>query len=214
MSNTGLNRRQTLTVLYDGACPMCQREIAFYKRLIPISSSTSICYADVNDPSLTIPDSTTLEILKSRFHVRFENQELISGAKAFIALWTLLPGWRWLAITARIPGIIWCLEMNYRLFLIFRPTIQNIFKHILKLTSRKTKVGYVSEITEFINELKCKDPELESKQLYGRNILWNRPQDLDTNKDLNSGREAQPSYVYYSLPDIKKPLYDVDVDKR
>ena len=79
---------------------------------------------------------------------------------------------------------------------------------------RKHLTGYVSEITEFINELKRKDPELESKQLYGRNLLWNRPQDIDTNEELNAGREAQSSYVYYSLPDVKKPLYDLDVDKR
>jgi len=84
----------------------------------------------------------------------------------------------------------------------------------MKLFRPKHQTGYVSEITEFINELKQKDPELEAKQLYGRNLLWNRPQDLNTNEELNAGREAQSSYVYYSIPDVKKPLYNVDVDKR
>jgi len=82
------------------------------------------------------------------------------------------------------------MEIMYKLFLGIRPALQ-------RLARPGYRTGYVSEITEFINELKRQDPKLEDKQLYGRNLLWNRPQDLDTNKELTSGNQAQTAYVYY-----------------
>jgi aspartate ammonia-lyase len=40
---------------------------------------------------------------------------------------------------------------------------------------------YESEITQFINELKQKNPDLEEQQRAGRALLWDKPPvDLDT----------------------------------
>jgi len=179
-----------ITVLYDGACPLCQREIAMYKNLIPTARDVRVIFEDVNDPTMIMPQGMTREQLLARFHVRGLDNKLISGARAFIALWSVLPGWRWLAKTSRVPGVTWFMEIMYRMFLGIRPVIQRLFRP-------RPQTGYVSDVTEFINELKRKDPELEDKQLYGRNLLWNRPQDLDTNKELTSGKQAQTAYVYY-----------------
>jgi predicted DCC family thiol-disulfide oxidoreductase YuxK len=110
-----------LTVLYDGACPLCRREIDVYRGL---KSSTPVCFADVSDPAATLPSGTTREQLLARFHVRGSDGQLLSGAEAFLALWATLPGWRWLALIGRVPGMVWAMERTYRLFLLVRPMLQ------------------------------------------------------------------------------------------
>lgn len=87
-----------LTVLYDGACPLCRREIGIYRGLKPLRSDSPVCFADVNDAALPLPLGTTREQLLARFHVRSRDGQLLSGAQAFLALWAALPGWRWLAL--------------------------------------------------------------------------------------------------------------------
>jgi predicted DCC family thiol-disulfide oxidoreductase YuxK len=110
-----------LTVLYDGACPLCRREIGIYSGLQP---NTPVCFADVNDAELSLPPGTTRAQLLARFHVRNRDGELLSGAQAFLALWAALPGWRWLARVGRLPGAAWVMERSYRLFLRGRPALQ------------------------------------------------------------------------------------------
>ena len=119
-----------LTVLYDGACPLCRREIGVYRGLRPLNSDSPVCFADVNDTALSLPFSlppgTTREQLLARFHVRGRDGVLLSGAQAFLALWAVLPGWRWLALAGRLPGAAWVLERGYRLFLRWRPMLQRL----------------------------------------------------------------------------------------
>ena len=113
-----------LTVLYDGACPLCRREIGIYRGLRPLRSDRPVCFADVSDATLRLPPGTTREQLLARFHVRAQDGELLSGARAFMALWAALPGWRWLARAGRLPGAAWAMERGYRLFLRWRPALQ------------------------------------------------------------------------------------------
>jgi predicted DCC family thiol-disulfide oxidoreductase YuxK len=110
-----------LTVLYDGACPLCRREIDIYRGL---QSSTPVCFADVSDATQPVPPGTTREQLIARFHVRDTDGRLLSGAQAFLALWAALPGWRWLARVGRWPGAAWAMERSYLLFLRVRPALQ------------------------------------------------------------------------------------------
>ena len=113
-----------LTVLYDGACPLCRREIGVYRGLQPLRADTPVCFADVSDTTLPLPPGTTREQLLARFHVRGRDGQLLSGAQAFLALWAALPGWRWLALAGRLPGAAWVMERAYKLFLRGRPMLQ------------------------------------------------------------------------------------------
>ena len=115
------NESPPLTVLYDGACPLCRREIGIYRSLRP---NTAVCFADVSDAAVPLPPGTTREQLLARFHVRSRDGQLLSGAQAFLALWAALPGWRWLALMGRLPGAAWAMERGYRLFLRGRPALQ------------------------------------------------------------------------------------------
>ncbi|PUA17040.1 DUF3460 family protein [Glaciimonas sp. PCH181] len=61
----------------------------------------------------------------------------------------------------------------------------------------KQFVGYQSEITQFINELKEKNPALEQSQLDGRALLWDKsPIDLDSQLRTKNSRVDQQPYVY------------------
>ncbi|MBC7381025.1 MAG: DUF393 domain-containing protein [Burkholderiaceae bacterium] len=118
----------SLTVLYDGACPLCRREIGIYRGLRPLQPDRPVCFADVSDAAFpllpALPPGTTREQLLARFHVCGSDAQLLSGAQAFLALWAALPGWRWLALAGRVPGAAWVMERTYRLFLRWRPTLQ------------------------------------------------------------------------------------------
>jgi len=113
-----------LTVLYDGACPLCRHEIGIYRGLQPLRADSPVCFADVNDDALPLPPGTTRAQLLARFHVRDRDGRLLSGAEAFLALWATLPGWRWLALVGRLPGASWVMERVYRGFLRWRPMLQ------------------------------------------------------------------------------------------
>lgn len=112
-----------LTVLYDGACPLCRREIGLYRGL---PASVPLCFADVRDAAHPLPAGTTRPALMARFHVIDAQGRLVSGARAFLALWAVLPGWRWLARAGQLPGVAGLMERSYRGFLRVRPHLQRL----------------------------------------------------------------------------------------
>jgi hypothetical protein len=57
---------------------------------------------------------------------------------------------------------------------------------------------YQSDITQFINQLKEKNPKLETEQRKGRALLWDKqPIDLDERRHQADSRVQQTAYVYY-----------------
>lgn len=110
-----------MTVLYDGDCPLCRREIAVYQGL---AAREPVRWVDVSAPGTTLPDERST--LLARFHVQSEDGSLLSGAEAFLALWARLPGWRWLAFLGRSPGAPWLMERAYVGFLRVRPAMQRM----------------------------------------------------------------------------------------
>jgi len=127
-ANEAIKESPPLTVLYDGACPLCRREIGLYRGLRPLRPNSPLCFIDVSNAALPLPlpPGTTRAQLLARFHVRGRDGQWLSGAQAFLALWAALPGWRWLAQAGRLPGAAWTMERAYRGFLRWRPTLQRV----------------------------------------------------------------------------------------
>ena len=123
----------TLTVLYDGECPLCRREIAHVKGLAQRHGDSRLCFLDI---SQQVEGYTALKedraALLARFHVQRADGSRLDGAAAFVAMWEHLPGWRWLARLAKIPGMITLLEAAYGGFLKPRPTLQGIAHRLEK----------------------------------------------------------------------------------
>jgi hypothetical protein len=55
---------------------------------------------------------------------------------------------------------------------------------------------YLSETTQFINELKAKNPQMAAGQVEGRALLWNKTQDRNATSGFGAARVAQQPYVY------------------
>lgn len=116
---------ETLTVLYDGGCPLCRREIAHVQGLA--KQGSALCFVDISSSNAS-PASDSFaydrQALLARFHVQREDGSRLNGAAAFVAMWARLPGWRWAARLAQLPGALPLLEMAYRGFLRVRPAMQ------------------------------------------------------------------------------------------
>ena len=121
MSKTDPSGVDSLAVFYDGACPVCRREIGVYRDLTPVEP---VEFCDVSQQAVPLPAELTREQALARFHVRYADGRIESGARAFIALWERLPYWRWLARVGRLPGVAGVMEIAYRGFLRIRPMIQ------------------------------------------------------------------------------------------
>lgn len=115
----------SLTVMYDGACPLCRREVGVYQGLKPLQH---VQWLDVSATSTTFADANDRSRFMARFHVRRADGELLSGAPAFVALWLQLPGWRWLGRAASLPGATALLELFYVGFLRIRPALQRVVR--------------------------------------------------------------------------------------
>lgn len=104
-------------VYFDGGCPVCRREIAWYqsrRALSPIEwvdVSASAC-----DPAGDLCRSDALRV----FHVRCSDGRLVRGALAFALLWQRFPGLRVVGWLAALPGVHPMLALGYRLFLALR----------------------------------------------------------------------------------------------
>lgn len=108
-----------ITVWYDGACPLCLREIAVMRRL---DWRDAINFVDVSD-NAPVGCPIDQEELLSRFHAS-DGGKLLSGAAAFAAMWRAIPLLRPLGLMARIPVVLGFLERTYALFLRHRPKLQ------------------------------------------------------------------------------------------
>jgi predicted DCC family thiol-disulfide oxidoreductase YuxK len=110
---------ETTTVYYDGACPICTREIGLYRRCAGAERVDWVDVAARDAGSAAAPDLPRADAL-ARFHVRGPDGALVSGAAAFATLWRALPAWRWLGRLAAVPPVTAVLELCYRAFLVVR----------------------------------------------------------------------------------------------
>lgn len=109
-------------VWYDGACPLCLREIALMRRLDRRGAITFVDVAAGADPSCPIDRATLL----ARFHAE-EEGVVHSGAAAFAAMWRAIPLLRPLGLAARWRPVLMVLEATYLQFLKIRPRLQRFF---------------------------------------------------------------------------------------
>jgi predicted DCC family thiol-disulfide oxidoreductase YuxK len=113
-----------VTVWYDSQCPLCVREIALMRRLDRHGAIEFLDLYTTEDCPLD------RQLLLERFHARERDGTVVSGARAFAAMWRALPPLRPLGLIARLPPALWVLEGLYRLFLLARPGLQRTVKRL------------------------------------------------------------------------------------
>lgn len=90
-------------VFFDGACPLCQREISYYKRQ---RGADGFDWIDLSQQSGgEVAAGLSCAAALQRFHVQTPDGDLLDGIDAFARLWAGLPRFRWLGwLSTRTPG--------------------------------------------------------------------------------------------------------------
>ena len=112
-----------VVVWYDGACPLCRREIGLMRRL---DRGRALTFIDVAEPGAAEACPLDPAELLSRFHAR-EDGQILSGAAAFAAMWRAIPLLRPFGLMARNRHVLALLEVLYVRFLKVRPRLQRLF---------------------------------------------------------------------------------------
>ena len=118
-----------VVVYYDGSCPLCTLEIDHYAAQ---AGSENLRFVDVSDAGAKPGPGLTASQAMARFHIRLPDGQLLSGARAFAAIWEQLPAWAWAARLASLPGVSAVLEGGYRLFLPVRPLLSSLAARTLR----------------------------------------------------------------------------------
>jgi predicted DCC family thiol-disulfide oxidoreductase YuxK len=106
------------TVYYDGSCPICRREISFYKAR---EGAERIHWFDVSKRQPEhLPAGLTKQEALTRFHVLRADGRLVTGGDAFRTIWTELPALRMLGALFSLPGLRSLLKKAYDGFLWLR----------------------------------------------------------------------------------------------
>ena len=59
---------------------------------------------------------------------------------------------------------------------------------------------YRSDVTQFIDQMKVDQPDLEAQQRAGRALWWDKHQDREATADWNDASVPQRPYVYGDNP--------------
>lgn len=106
-----------VTVYYDGDCPLCSREIRWYRRC---RGAESISWVNIQAAEFAASSELNRDVALAELHVRRADGTMATGVNAFIALWRELPGWRWLARLAARRLVYGMLRHGYGIFLRWR----------------------------------------------------------------------------------------------
>lgn len=105
-----------LTIFYDGSCPVCAREMAFYRSRV---STARMIFVDISRPDF---DAAIYGRWRQDFmaalHVMDAGERFFVGVDAFRALWLAMPGrlYPFLARLTGLPGVHLLARGGYRLF--------------------------------------------------------------------------------------------------
>ena len=125
ITNSSNQTSESLTVFFDGSCPICSKEINFYKMR---AGADELSWVDVSDEEIPIPIQTrSREELMARFHVLSSSGELVSGGAAFAELWASLPAFKIFGKIFKLPILRYLIDVGYDIFLTLRPKFQNLF---------------------------------------------------------------------------------------
>ena len=90
-------------VFFDGACPLCCREIAHYRRS---NGAQRLRWVDAaSEPGTLDIYGIELQRAMAELHVLDDAGCWHRGVDAFVFIWSRLPAYAWLARTASMPGL-------------------------------------------------------------------------------------------------------------
>ncbi|MDG1708209.1 MAG: DUF393 domain-containing protein [Emcibacteraceae bacterium] len=103
-----------IKVFYDDRCPLCSKEIEYYKKITP-SADIVWCGISQNISTLEKNGISYIESLKIIHAINTEDK-LYRGVDVFILIWQQIYGWRWFAKLVKLPLIYHASKALYSIF--------------------------------------------------------------------------------------------------
>ncbi|WP_339733460.1 DUF393 domain-containing protein [uncultured Gimesia sp.] len=117
------NQQIEVEVFFDGACPLCRKEINMIRRL---DRRHKVIFTDISAPQFELDAyGKSREQLMEEIHARLPDGTWVTGVEVFRKLYSAI-GFSWLVFPTRLPGVSHFLDLAYRVFA----------KNRLKLTGR------------------------------------------------------------------------------
>jgi predicted DCC family thiol-disulfide oxidoreductase YuxK len=103
-----------ITVFYDGKCPLCSREINYYRKIAPPQIFE---WKEIRDSGEDLKkEGISLSQALKRLHVKDQEGKFHVGVDAFVLIWKQLKYWWILALVIKLP-IIWQMAtIAYKVF--------------------------------------------------------------------------------------------------
>ncbi|MET0794125.1 MAG: DUF393 domain-containing protein [Polyangiaceae bacterium] len=102
-----------IEVFYDGACPLCTREIELLRRK---DRAQHIRFTDIAAPGFDAEQlGVSWPTLMARIHGRLPDGTWLEGVEVFRRLYAAV-GFGPLVAATRLPGVAQLLELSYRVF--------------------------------------------------------------------------------------------------
>lgn len=102
---------EKLELFFDGACPLCLREVRMLQRL---DRHARILFTDIAGPGFQPPTDVDYSTLMDRIHAR-RGAQWFEGVEVFRQLYAAV-GLSPLVALSRAPGITQLLDLGYRVF--------------------------------------------------------------------------------------------------
>ncbi len=103
-----------ITVLFDGECPLCAREIHWLERMD--RERGRIAFEDIAAPDFDAAKyGTTFDALMARIHGVLPDGTLVEGVEVFRRAYSAV-GLGWLVAPTRWPGLRGVFDAAYRVF--------------------------------------------------------------------------------------------------
>lgn len=124
-----------IEVFYDGACPLCKREIDWLRKK---DADRRILFTDISATEFQAESTgRTYQELMARIHGRLPDGNLIEGVEVFRRLYQAV-GYHRLVAFSRLPVIRNFLDLGYRVFAPIRT----------RLPGRHCREGQCSAVTK------------------------------------------------------------------
>ena len=106
-----------IKVYFDGDCPICSREIDYYKSKC---IDKSIEWFDINSNNKNLGPNLDYNKANSRFYIRSISGDLLSGIDAFKVIWYKTPRLNIIARLLEYKFLYYISCFLYELFLVIR----------------------------------------------------------------------------------------------
>lgn len=114
-----VSQSATLSIFYDGLCPLCSREMNHYKK---ISGSEKFLFVDITDINFdAVKEGLDPIQVHKVMHVKDAQGKIKTKVDAFIEIWENLPDYNWLAKAAKLSFVRPFLDIGYISFATLRP---------------------------------------------------------------------------------------------